>query len=56
LLGGFVVGVSVGIPVAHTWNLPIPDYAITGCGVMAGGGVGILLSGAFLMVYRWFRH
>ncbi|MCP4895294.1 MAG: hypothetical protein GY911_15965 [Actinomycetales bacterium] len=55
-LGGFVVGAGIGIPVAYSWNLPIPDYAIIGCGVIAGGGVGILLSGGFLMVYRWFRH
>lgn len=55
-LGGFVVGVGVGVPMAFTWNLPLPDYAIIGIGVAAGGGVGVFLAGGFLMVYRWFRH
>ena len=55
-LAGFVVGVGIGVPVAHTHELPIPDYAVIGIGVIAGGGVGILISGGFLMVYRWFRH
>lgn len=55
-LGGFVVGAGVGIPVALTWDLPLPDYVIVGCGVIVGGGAGVFLAGVFLMVYRWFRH
>merc|ERR1711965_42413 len=35
-LGGFVVGAGVGIPVAHTWNLPLPDFGIVACGMAAG--------------------
>ena len=55
-LGGFVVGAGVGIPVAHTWNLPLPDFGIVACGMAAGGGAGVFLAGGFLMVYRWFRR
>ena len=55
-LGGFLVGAGIGIPVAYTFELPIPEYTVVGVGVIAGGGGGILVSGCFLMVYRWFRH
>ena len=50
------MGVSVGIPVAHTWNLLLPDYVVIDVGVAAGGGGGVFLAGGFLMVYRWFRR